>query len=513
MFSPELKKISFLCVLFLGVQFQPVFAQLWPNGDFSAGTTNWNPVTNYGAGSVGQGTGCMPSVIVVGPPALAIDATAGELQDVPAGNTNAVQLFSGLGDPNHEDYAQVSQSATVPGGGNSTLSFSFAGVFENYHFAAGAPATEDAYLQINVNVGGNAVASLNYNWGNNLAQIVNTLNTNAAYYAPCSVASAPLTWGYVPWTNYVINLSGYVGQSATLQATIYDCYGRGHYGVGYLDNVSWVASPPSLVTLTKSSSPSGFVAGGPITYTLSYSNPAAFAVAGVEIDDTIPTGTTLVPSSVSSNPSMPITSLVGNDLIWSINSLAANTSGTLSFAVMPSNCPAAVTNTAHESDLDAGNITSNSVINTIATCTPSPTPTLTNTPTISPTPTNTATVTATFTPTNTPTPTPTYTPTCVTYVWPDPYNPKKAVGGTLRFSCMNDQTNVMIYTVSGELVQTLNAGTSTSPCTNGDAWGTPYCWNGRNKMGFPVATGIYLYVIQQGTQVVMRGKFLLMNTN
>jgi hypothetical protein len=78
---------------------------------------------------------------------------------------------------------------------------------------------------------------------------------------------------------------------------------------------------------------------------------------------------------------------------------------------------------------------------------------------------------------------------------------------------MNDQTNVFIYTVSGELVQTINLGTTASPCTNGDAWGTSYCWNGRNSFGYPVATGIYLYVVKQGTQVVMRGKFLLMNTN
>lgn len=501
MFSCGFKKIIFVFALFFGFQFQTVFAQLWPNGDFTAGTTNWNPISATSVPSNSSG-GCLPSVTVVNGPAVpAIDTLAGQLPNIPVGYTNACQLFSGLGDPNHEDYAQVSQSATVPGGGESTLSFLFAGVFENYHFINNEPS-EDAYLQINVIIGANTVASLTYNYGNNLNQIIQTGNGNSDYYTPCGASTTfGFMWGYVPWTNYIINLSGYVGQQATLQAAMHDCSGAGHYGVGYLDNVSWIASTPSQVTLTKSSSPSGFVAGGPITYTLSYSNPAAFAVAGVEIDDTIPTGTTLVPGSISSNPSMPITSLVGNDLIWSINSLAAGASGTLSFAVMPSNCPAAVTNMAHESDLDTGNIMSNSVINTIATCTATPTAT------------NTATVTATFTPTNSPTPTPTYTPTCVTYVWPNPYNPVKAVGGTLRFSCMNDQTNVMIYTVSGELVQTLNAGTSTSPCTNGDAWGTPYCWNGRNKMGFPVATGIYLYAVQQGNQVTQRGKFLLLNTN
>ena len=511
MIARAFRKNVYVFILFLLFVFQgrPLWA--WNNGNFATGDlTGWIVATVTPVPSNSSG-GCLPSVTVVGNPAgPAIDTLAGQLLNVPLGSTYACQLFSGLGDEFHEDYAQVSQSDTVPGGGNSTIAFSFAGVFENFHYAQGQ-TSEDAYLQINVIVGTGPIASLIYNWGNNLSQIVSTGNTNSDYYTSCA-ASAPLTWGYIPWTNYAINLSGYVGQPVTLQATMYDCSGDGHYGVGYLDNVSWQPSTPSQVTLTKSSNPSGFVAGGPITYTLSYANPASSGVAGVEINDTIPTGTTLVPGSISSNPSQSVTSQVGNDLIWNINYLAGGASGTLTFEVMPSNCAtAAVTNIAHESDLDTGNVTSNSVINNIATCSPTPTQTNTYTPTLTPTITNTPTITPTFTPTNSPTATPTYTPTCVTYVWPDPYNPKTAVGGTLRFSCMNDQTNVFIYTVSGELVQTLNLGTTTTPCTNGDVWGTTYCWNGRNKMGFPVATGIYLYVVQQGTQIMQRGKFLMVS--
>jgi uncharacterized repeat protein (TIGR01451 family) len=510
MFLRGLEKIIYVLILVFGIQFQSLLA--WTNGNFGTGDlTGWTfaTVTPVPSGSSG---GCLPSVTVVGNPAgPAIDTLAGQLLNVPLGSTYACQLYSGLGDQYHDDYAQISQSDAVPGGGNSTLIFSFAGVFENYHYLQGQ-TNEDAYLQINVIVGGNPVASLTYNWGNNLSQIVSTGNSNSDYYTACAATSiAGFLWGYVPWTNYAINLSSYVGQQATLQATMYDCYGGGHYGVGYLDDVAWAPSVPSQVTLTKSSNPSGFVAGGPITYTLSYANPAASGVAGVEINDTIPTGTTLVSGSITSSPSMPITSMVGNDLIWNINYLPAGALGTLSFAVMPANCPGAVTNVAKESDLDGGNVNSNSVINTIATCSPTPTPTITNTPTITPTFTNTPTITPTFTPTNSPTPTPTYTPTCVTNVWPDPYNPKTAVGGTLRFSCMNDQTSVLIYTISGELVQMLNMNTTAIPCTNGDVWGTNYCWNGRNKMGFPVATGIYLYVVKQGSQIMQNGKFLIVN--
>jgi hypothetical protein len=229
-----------------------------------------------------------------------------------------------------------------------------------------------------------------------------------------------------------------------------------------------------------------------------------------------------------------VTSLVGNDLIWNINYLAPGASGTLTFAVLPTNCSETITNVAHESDLDTGNIISNSVVNAVATCTPSPTvtdtPTITNTPTITDTPTITYTPTVTDTPTitNTPTLTPTMTntftrtstftatpsptPTCVTYVWPDPYNPKTAVGGSLRFSCMNGAT-LEIFTITGELVQTITDTSPGQPCGGNElpAWGNYYCWNGRNKMGFPVATGIYFYVVQQGTQVMQRGKFLIVN--
>jgi hypothetical protein len=42
-------------------------------------------------------------------------------------------------------------------------------------------------------------------------------------------------------------------------------------------------------------------------------------------------------------------------------------------------------------------------------------------------------------------------------------------------------------------------------------WGMTYCWDGRNAMGSPVATGIYIFVIKQNNQVAQRGKFLLIN--
>lgn len=150
------------------------------------------------------------------------------------------------------------------------------------------------------------------------------------------------------------------------------------------------------------------------------------------------------------------------------------------------------------------------------TGTPSNTPTITDTPTntytptVTSTPTYTGTPTNTYTPTNTGTPTLTYTPTCVTHVWPDPYIPQKAFQGTLKISCMSSNSKVSIFTVSGELVQTLD---QSDACQVTDGWGTVYCWNGRNRQQYPVATGVYLYVVQSGDKVVQRGKFLLTNSS
>jgi hypothetical protein len=110
----------------------------------------------------------------------------------------------------------------------------------------------------------------------------------------------------------------------------------------------------------------------------------------------------------------------------------------------------------------------------------------------------------TYTPTFTP------TPTCVINVWPDPFNSKYAVNSALKISCMNPRTKVSIYTISGELVQTLD---QTTACQVVNTWGTVYCWNGRNRSNWPVSTGVYFYVVFEDDKVVQRGKFLVVNTS
>ena len=131
------------------------------------------------------------------------------------------------------------------------------------------------------------------------------------------------------------------------------------------------------------------------------------------------------------------------------------------------------------------------------TFTLTPTPTVTLTPTITPTFTVTLTPTNTMTPTISFTPTITSTATCQIEVYPDPFSPTFAVDNQLRFSCLPENAQVFIYTVSGEYVQKASKMEKL------------FVWDGRNRFGVPTSPGIYFYVIQGGSgQTLQTGKFL-----
>ncbi len=103
----------------------------------------------------------------------------------------------------------------------------------------------------------------------------------------------------------------------------------------------------------------------------------------------------------------------------------------------------------------------------------------------------------TNTPTPTFTPTWTFTPTCVTHVWPDPFNPIYAFDQALKVDCLPDNSTVSFYTVSGELVASV-----------GEVGGRVE-WKGKNQTGAWVSPGVYYYMIQLGSQVLGKGKFLV----
>lgn len=131
------------------------------------------------------------------------------------------------------------------------------------------------------------------------------------------------------------------------------------------------------------------------------------------------------------------------------------------------------------------------------------------------TPTVTASVTPSFTPAFTATPTVTFTatysptsaPTCVPQVWPDPFNPKYAKDGVLKIGCVPAGASVSIYTLSGEAVW--GSGQSSFQYGSPDT----ATWEGTNQDGVPVSPGVYYYAIQQGSQLLQRGKFLVAKGN
>jgi hypothetical protein len=88
-------------------------------------------------------------------------------------------------------------------------------------------------------------------------------------------------------------------------------------------------------------------------------------------------------------------------------------------------------------------------------------------------------------------------------IWPNPYNPKYAVNGELRVYQVPQGATLGIYTLSGEQVLT-----PLSPDSQG--W---IKWKGINQNGVPVSSGIYYYVIKDGSTVLLKGKLLILNGN
>lgn len=85
-------------------------------------------------------------------------------------------------------------------------------------------------------------------------------------------------------------------------------------------------------------------------------------------------------------------------------------------------------------------------------------------------------------------------------VYPSPFNPSKASGGTLKFSELSSGSVVTILTVSGKRIRTLK-GVVRSRLE----------WDGKNEGGKDVAPGLYLYIIEtygaNGDKKTVKGRF------
>jgi hypothetical protein len=82
-------------------------------------------------------------------------------------------------------------------------------------------------------------------------------------------------------------------------------------------------------------------------------------------------------------------------------------------------------------------------------------------------------------------------------VFPNPFSPSKAVGHTLKFDNLPPDSDVRIFTLSGELVVEF-------PNASGRT-----LWDAKNVQGADVASGIYIYIVTMPGRVNLTGKIFL----
>jgi|GEM_PF-2558071 len=82
-------------------------------------------------------------------------------------------------------------------------------------------------------------------------------------------------------------------------------------------------------------------------------------------------------------------------------------------------------------------------------------------------------------------------------VYPNPFTPATAIGGKLKFINLTSKATIKIYTLSGELVATIEKDDPTDRKE----------WDGKNMNGEYVANGLYFYVItREGSAEKITGK-------
>jgi hypothetical protein len=242
------------------------------------------------------------------------------------------------------------------------------------------------------------------------------------------------------------------------------------------------------------------------------------AIVNARLTDTVPSGLAYLGAS---DGGVETGGLVHWDLATNLTG-----SGTYTWWAAASGCPTTPVNVAAMSGDNAPVTTSNAVtltVNCVTTPTETATPTVTSTPTDTPTPTETPTPTSTETwtetPTSTETPTftesPTFTPTLSPtetrtpvptatptpdeglYVWPNPFVPSLAAGGTLKVSKIPRGSIVQFFTVSGERIREIGERNRRVE------------WDGTNEQGNRVSTGTYYCIVKNGAEVLKVQKVII----
>jgi hypothetical protein len=90
-------------------------------------------------------------------------------------------------------------------------------------------------------------------------------------------------------------------------------------------------------------------------------------------------------------------------------------------------------------------------------------------------------------------------------VYPNPYNPEKAVNGTIKFLGITENARIRVFDIAGDLVYD-HAMTSTGPSAEGFS---DYVaeWDGRDDDGSLIGSGVYIYRITDDKGNEKIGKF------
>lgn|GEM_PF-6104122 len=247
----QTEKIQSLVLGLLLLILSPLSAFGWVNTGFETGnTTGWitnTSVTGSPFVTVNtSGAAVNTNGTAMGNPALCPSPSIC-LNRVHSG-TFAAELYSGVGDINHLDWASIQQTDTVPAN-QPILTIWFAAVLEGAHYLLQDPTPNgDSEVELDVIVGGQTVFTQQYSWYVDVpppsvtAPLVPPLGPPiypVTLIYDGTVDASGVTWAHLPWTQYAYDFSAYAGQQVTIKYTAFDCSGGAHYCYGYLDDTTW----------------------------------------------------------------------------------------------------------------------------------------------------------------------------------------------------------------------------------------------------------------------------------
>jgi hypothetical protein len=264
------------------------------------------------------------------------------------------------------------------------------------------------------------------------------------------------------------------------------------------------ATPTSspTVTVTPSATESATFTQTPSFTATTTATPTATESATFTETPSFTATATVTPTSTQTQTATPTFTATVTPSVTSTASVTPTLTQSATATATPS-----ITRTSTHTPVYTPTVTPTVTVTPTITRTATITKTATITPTLTITPTSTLSPTitrsATATPSGTITPTRTITSTVVPYtnlgavvVYPNPYRAKEKSVAEVKFGHLPPRVTVRLYELTGGLVCNLEKNNPQSVLV----------WNLTNTQGSPVASGIYIYILQDGQGGEVRGK-------